>query len=208
MTRAIVCAAGFETTYVRAGCGIPVVMLDVSETGERARECSVEHASPSECSGIAESLLATRCRVLVPCLSSVRASQLPARLVDHEFSNWLSGFLDGLGITRASIVARGELAEAALRYAIEAPERVDRLVVLVEAGGVDGDLTTSRAQLEEAGIPVFVGSADEGATQALAVLNFLLGAADAPVQGRDVRAASGTSFGVTSGAVGAVGREP
>jgi pimeloyl-ACP methyl ester carboxylesterase len=117
-TRAVVFDGRTETRYLRAGRGYPAIVL-------------VQGAPRT-----ADALLAglrRLARVIVPELPALPVAE-PDRTTD--FVRWLSGFLDGLGVTRAALVAEEPFAAAVTRFAILEPERVERLVVLR-----DGDAT-------------------------------------------------------------------
>jgi pimeloyl-ACP methyl ester carboxylesterase len=53
-----------------------------------------------------------------------------------EMTEWLSGVLNALGVGQTDLVGYSYGGFAALNYAIQAPDRVKRLVVLAPAGGL------------------------------------------------------------------------
>lgn len=91
---------------MRAGRGAPVVLL-------------VQDPEVAE-------LLVTgfprRFRALAPILGSATEARTP------DFSSWVRRFLDALGTPRVSLVADASFAADALGYALQDPDRVDRLV--------------------------------------------------------------------------------
>lgn len=54
------------------------------------------------------------------------------------FADWLTDVLDGLGVNRATLCGMSQGGWTALKFAVAAPERVERLVLLCP-GGVVGD---------------------------------------------------------------------
>lgn len=56
----------------------------------------------------------------------------------NDYGAWLAEVLDGLGLARAHVVAISWGGFAAIRLAVVAPERIDRLALLVPAGMVNG----------------------------------------------------------------------
>ena len=112
-----------ETRYLRAGCG-PAVLLVVS--------ASQTVGSSDNGLGAFDRLvdaLAAHCRVFVPDADPA----LP-------FSEWLRGFMDGLGLVSASLVADDAVGVHAFDFARTHPERVDRVAILRSEVGGDGEL--------------------------------------------------------------------
>jgi pimeloyl-ACP methyl ester carboxylesterase len=113
--RATVHAGATTTSYCRAGSGDTVLLLgDSFSDSDPPRDPLVD-------------ALAHAHRVVVPDLACRRATngtRPPA------FSEWLRGFLDGLGATHTSIVSRDAYAVAALAFALTDADRVARLVLL------------------------------------------------------------------------------
>lgn len=110
--RASVCAGGTTTNYLRAGSGDVVLLLGAS------------FVTPELDPLIG--LLAYTHRVVVPELSSAEAPDGKSRVA---FSSRLRSFLDGLGFDEVSIVARDDVALAALAFALTDTDRVRRLVL-------------------------------------------------------------------------------
>jgi hypothetical protein len=97
------------THYLRSGRGPSVLLLSGDEQVSRAL--------------IAE--LPKRCRLIAP--------EVPKSLAvtASGFHTWLRGFLDALGINRASIVVGPCFAAQVLGFGLAEPERIERLVFLL-----------------------------------------------------------------------------
>ena len=137
ITDATACADGRETPYRRAGHGDPVVLLAVPESPT---------APP-----LFEAL-AQRHRVYSP--------KIPAQLAATEsprcrttFAEWLRGFLDALGVTRASIVADEHAGAAAVGFALLEHYRIARVVLVLTAAAGDAPEPMSDA-LQHSRIPL------------------------------------------------------
>lgn len=162
LTRASVDAGAVCTSYVRAGSGAPVVLLDGSALVDGRPAPLVL-------------TLASRFRVVTPDAQA-------ATLAGTAFSTWLRGVLDGLGLVRASIVAREEYALRALGFCLTDPLRVARLVLLYRDAAdpaLGADAVPDR--LDRIGVPILVHREsttvplDDGACPAgAATLAFLL----------------------------------
>jgi hypothetical protein len=137
--RAVVRVGDSVMEYSRAGSGQPVVLAGWSAT------CTGPHEA-------VRAALAQRFRLLVP-----DSSPGP-----HDFPGWLRGFLDGLGLSRVTLVADETLGLPAIGFALLDPERVDRLVLLsccaTDALKLDGALTDSNGQ---SAIPVLILQQDQ-----------------------------------------------
>jgi len=103
---ATVTAGGVDTEYLRCGRGPALVLL--TERGDEAWTGSV-----------------------VQELSRDFLVLAPRRPPDVTFADWLAGFLDGLGITRATIVAEGSELAPAITFAQADGLRVARVVLLL-----------------------------------------------------------------------------
>ena len=110
--RAVVQAGSTVTSYLRAGAGRPVVVLS---------RTAPDHAPTS---ALIETLR-TAFRVMVPQLALEPAASM----------EWLAAFLDGLGLHQVGIIVDQALAPELLGFAREEPQRVDRIVILADAGG-------------------------------------------------------------------------
>jgi 4,5:9,10-diseco-3-hydroxy-5,9,17-trioxoandrosta-1(10),2-diene-4-oate hydrolase len=111
-----------ETGYLRAGCG-PAVLLLVPAS----QTVGSSGNGPGTFDGLVDAL-AAHCRVFVPDADPA----LP-------FSEWLRGFMDGLGLVSASLVADDAVGAHALDFARTHPERVDRVAILRSDGDGDGE---------------------------------------------------------------------
>lgn len=112
----MVCAAGRETVYRRAGKGEPVLFL-IEEGGSPAPESLLR-------------ALVAKARVLV--VSAPRATD-PR---DPPSSRWLLDFLDTLALDQVAVVCVPGAAPLARALAAESPERVTRLALLDEMDAV------------------------------------------------------------------------
>lgn len=121
-----VSAAGIATNYLEAGSGPPVVLVHGSGPGVTAY-ANWRLTIPE---------LATRFRVLAPDMVGFGFTERPAD-VTYGMDTWvgqLLGFLDALGLERASVVGNSFGGALALRLAARHPERVDRLVLMGSVG--------------------------------------------------------------------------
>lgn len=109
--RAVVQAGSTETRYHRAGSGAPVLLLGA---GGMAGPLVLPlfHA------------LAGSFRVIAPEPPDDGGGD------GVPVCRWLRDVIDGLGLTRPSIVAEESLGVASLSFALADPERVDRLVLV------------------------------------------------------------------------------
>ena len=110
-------ALDVDTFYLDAGAGPPVVLLH----GLGATNASM---LPT----VAD--LAHDHRVIAPDLPGFGDSGKPVRAYDPGFyARWLVAFLDALGIDRAVIVGNSMGGRIAIELGLEAPERVESLVL-------------------------------------------------------------------------------
>jgi pimeloyl-ACP methyl ester carboxylesterase len=129
---ASVVASGIRTNYLQAGDGAPVVLVHGSGPGVTAY-ANWRLTVPR---------LASRLHVYAPDMVGFGFTERPD-LVRYGLDVWvdqLLGFLDALGLERASIVGNSFGGALALRVAARHPDRVDRLV-LMGAAGVPFELT-------------------------------------------------------------------
>ncbi len=160
VNQAVVYVKGAEIPYLRAGSGSPVLLIQTGADGTFASRSLLAS-------------LATRFRAIAPA-----AAHGPL-----AFSSWLRGFMDGLGLQRASLVATSSLGVACLGFALAEPERVERLVFLLRDAPdpvlPDGALPD---RLSESGHPLLLVRTEHAACEAdaaeEAILHFL-GAAGA-----------------------------
>ncbi len=110
-------ANGIDTFYLDAGKGPPVVLLH----GLGATNASMLPTLAA---------LATDHRVLAPDLPGFGDSAKPVRAYHAAFfARWLVGFLDALGIPKATIIGNSMGGRTAIEVALRAPERVERIVL-------------------------------------------------------------------------------
>jgi 2-hydroxy-6-oxo-octa-2,4-dienoate hydrolase len=129
---ASVVASGIRTNYLQAGDGAPVVLVHGSGPGVTAY-ANWRLTVPR---------LASRLHVYAPDMVGFGFTERPEG-VRYGLDVWvdqLVGFLDALGLERASIVGNSFGGALALRLAARHPDRVDRLV-LMGAAGVAFELT-------------------------------------------------------------------
>lgn len=128
----LVAVRGIRTNYHDQGSGPPVVLVHGSGPGVSAWanwQLTLPH-------------LARRFRVVAPDILGFGYSERPAD-GHYDLATWTShllGFLDVLGLERASLVGNSFGGALALSLATEAPERVAKLVLMGSAG-VRFDLT-------------------------------------------------------------------
>jgi len=123
---------GIRTNYHDVGSGAPVVLLHGSGPGVSAW-ANWRLSLP---------YLSTRCRALAPDILGFGYTERPegVRYGLQTWTNHLIGFLDALGLERASVVGNSLGGALALNLATQAPQRVDKLV-LMGSVGVPFDLT-------------------------------------------------------------------
>lgn len=109
--RATVMVGQIETSYQRAGVGRPLVLL----------------VPPPQDLSVLEPLL-HRWRVVVPESTSVLA--LPGAPGSTPFAGWLRGFLEGLGLQRACIVADTSVAVALATVRAQQPELIEHVEIV------------------------------------------------------------------------------
>lgn len=111
-TRAAVDVGTVTTHYLRGGTGDLVVLL-----GDPSERPDLDPLFGA---------LAASYRVVAPELTRPGTATGAPEL---SFSTWLRGFLDGLGASEASVVARDASALAALAFALADADRVRKLVL-------------------------------------------------------------------------------
>jgi 2-hydroxy-6-oxonona-2,4-dienedioate hydrolase len=84
---------------------------------------------------------------------SVKSADVRLRVDNADYAEWVKDVLDELGLTKAHVYGASYGGFIARKLAEIAPERIDRLVLLVPAGIVNGPLLTGIAR---AGIPLFL----------------------------------------------------
>lgn len=136
---AVVQIGPVEIRYHRAGAGRPVLLLLAQGLGSPGGTAVFE-------------ALAGHFRVIVP---------EPGAPAGMSRSAWIRDVIDGLGLTRPSVVAEGALGMAALGLALADPDRVDRVVV-IQADHPDPTTEDGAADdtLRDTGHPLLVLRAD------------------------------------------------
>jgi pimeloyl-ACP methyl ester carboxylesterase len=121
---ATVDAAGISTNYLEAGTGAPVVLIHGSGPGVSAY-ANWRLTMPT---------LATGLRALAPDMAGFGFSAKPGGYSMAMWSGQLIGFLDALGIEKASLVGNSFGGSLALDVAANHPDRVDKLVLMGACG--------------------------------------------------------------------------
>src|ERR1700759_3219632 len=126
LTEHTICVAGKPIFVAEAGSGTPVVML---------------HGGGPGASGVSNysrniDALAQHFRVIVPDMPGYGRS---AKGVDQSdpfgyLADMIRGLLDELGLATAALVGNSYGGAAALRLALDAPGRVDKLVLMGPGG--------------------------------------------------------------------------
>jgi 2-hydroxy-6-oxo-octa-2,4-dienoate hydrolase len=118
-------AGGIKTNYLEAGAGSPVVLVHGSGPGVTAY-ANWRLTMPG---------LAPHFRVLAPDMAGFGFSDKPGGVADlAAWVGQLTGFLDALGIERASVVGNSFGGSIGIRLAVDHPDRVDRLVLMGATG--------------------------------------------------------------------------
>jgi len=118
LAAAMVSAGNVDTPYHRLGHGPPAVALGLWANLD-------SRAIPQDLLALAAS-----CRIIVPDLDRVAATALPVGPVATSFTDWLGGFLDGLGLASASLIASWVLEEQLLGAVTSLSGRIDRIVLV------------------------------------------------------------------------------
>lgn len=130
-------AGGIKTNYLEVGDGPPVVLVHGSGPGVTAY-ANWRLTMPG---------LAPAFRVLAPDMAGFGFSDKPGGVAD--LAAWVGqiiGFLDALGIERASVVGNSFGGSIGIRLATDHPDRVDRLV-LMGATGISFPITEGLDQV-------------------------------------------------------------
>lgn len=130
-------AGGIKTNYLEVGDGPPVVLVHGSGPGVTAY-ANWRLTMPG---------LAPAFRVLAPDMAGFGFSDKPGGVAD--LATWVGqiiGFLDALGIERASVVGNSFGGSIGIRLATDHPDRVDRLV-LMGATGISFPITEGLDQV-------------------------------------------------------------
>jgi 4,5:9,10-diseco-3-hydroxy-5,9,17-trioxoandrosta-1(10),2-diene-4-oate hydrolase len=111
-----------KTTYLSAGSGHSVIFLHGAGAGAVTWYPSI--GAISKC-----------CRVLAPDIVGYGESDKPNAPYDRPyFSRWLNGFLIEMKISKAHIVGLSQGGAIALQFAIDYPQKVEKLVIVDSAG--------------------------------------------------------------------------
>lgn len=117
-----VSAGSIKTAYIAAGNGQPVVLLHGSAAGGITWYGVI---GP----------LSHHWRVIAPDVVGYGESDKPSAAYDRPyFATWLRAFLDVLDLPKVSLIGSSQGGAIALQFALENPERVDRLVLADSAG--------------------------------------------------------------------------
>jgi 2-hydroxy-6-oxo-octa-2,4-dienoate hydrolase len=122
---AYVDAGGIKTNYLEAGAGPPVVLVHGSGPGVTAY-ANWRLTIPG---------LAPHFHVLAPDMAGFGLSDKPGGVADMAaWVDQLIGFLDALGVGRASVVGNSFGGGIGIKLAADHPDRVDRLVLMGSVG--------------------------------------------------------------------------
>lgn len=120
-------AAGIRTNYLEAGAGPPLVLIHGSGPGVTAF---------ANWNGVMP-VLAEHFHVYAPDMVGFGYTDTPQDIADFTLDVWVDhvvGFLDALGIERASFVGNSYGGALSLAMAARHPERVQRFVLMGAAG--------------------------------------------------------------------------
>jgi pimeloyl-ACP methyl ester carboxylesterase len=118
-------ADGIKTNYLEVGSGPPVVLVHGSGPGVTAY-ANWRLTMPA---------LAPQFRVLAPDMAGFGFSDKPGGVADMTlWINQLIGFMDALGVERASVVGNSFGGGIGIRLAVDHPGRVNRLVLMGSVG--------------------------------------------------------------------------
>lgn len=122
----LVRANGIQTNYLEAGSGDPVVLVHGSGPGVSAY-ANWRLTMPT---------LAAKTRVLAPDMVGFGYTERPAEIT-YDLDTWVGqvlGFIDALGIEKASFVGNSFGGAITLALASRHPERVDRIALMGSVG--------------------------------------------------------------------------
>ncbi len=130
-----VLSGGISTSYLEAGTGEPVILLHGMGTSAKFWQLSI-------------GTLSARFRVIAPDLAGFGGSAAPPRDGTWpSYPSWLLSFMDGLGIAKANLVGHSLGGAIALRFALDHPLRVSRLVLVDSIGLGSGPMAILSAIL-------------------------------------------------------------
>ena len=140
------------TRYTRVGSGRPVIVLDELYSTETLWPELIERLASSR-------------RVLVP--------EVPP--AEPRFAAWLRGFIDGMGLPPATLVAVADLCIPAIEFTLLEPERIERLILVpsgrVEETGLSGALSST---LGSADVEMLVVRRDFPSSDAISIIDRFL----------------------------------
>jgi pimeloyl-ACP methyl ester carboxylesterase len=128
-----VTAAGIRTNYLEAGSGSPLVLIHGSGPGVTAF-ANWHRVIPA---------LSEYFHVYAPDMVGFGYTDAPEEITDFTLDVWVNhiiGFLDALGIERASFIGNSYGGALSLATAARHPERVDRFI-LMGAAGLEFEMT-------------------------------------------------------------------
>ncbi len=115
-------AGGIRTFFLSAGSGPPLVMLHGAGGGGVFWAPVIDR-------------LRSHFRIIIPDVVGYGESAKPDAPYDRLFyARWLSGFLNAMGMKNISLVGNSQGGAIALQFAIDCPDRVDRLALVCSAG--------------------------------------------------------------------------
>ncbi len=120
--QAFIDAGGVRTFYLCSGAGAPVVLLHGAGGGGVLWGPVIRQFSE-------------QFKTFVPDVVGYGETEKPDGAYDREFyADWLRRFLDAVGVDRASLVGNSQGGAIALKFALDHPDRVDKLVLACSAG--------------------------------------------------------------------------
>jgi 2-hydroxymuconate-semialdehyde hydrolase len=126
-------ASGIRTNYIEEGAGPPLVLIHGSGPGVTAF---------ANWRGIIPDM-GRHFRVVAPDMVGFGYTDCPPDIADFTLDVWVAhivGFLDALGIARASFIGNSFGGALSLAVAARHPDRVEKLV-LMGAAGLDFEMT-------------------------------------------------------------------
>jgi 2-hydroxymuconate-semialdehyde hydrolase len=115
-------AGGVRTFYLSAGSGPPLVMLHGAGGGGVLWAPVVDS-------------LRRHFRIIIPDVVGYGESDKPHGPYDRLFfAGWLRGFMDAMGLNKASLVGNSQGGAIAVQFAMDNPARVSNLVLVCSAG--------------------------------------------------------------------------
>jgi pimeloyl-ACP methyl ester carboxylesterase len=128
-----VVANGIRTNYLESGSGPPLILIHGSGPGVTAF-ANWNHVIPA---------LAEHFQVFAPDMVGFGYTETPDHITDFTLDIWVDhiiGFLDALGVERASFIGNSYGGALSLATAARHPDRVERFV-LMGAAGLEFEMT-------------------------------------------------------------------